>query len=292
MDRDDWKLAVAFTRALDRQEHRRRPAFSDAQIVETFLWARFHGRPACWACDRRNWPMWERRRALPSASTLSRRLRTASVGRLLDGLEERLRPAWARAAIVHAVDGKPLPVARHSRDRHAGFGRGAGGMDRGYKLHALVGPCGAVVAWCVAPLSRHEAHVAVRLVRRAGIAGYLVGDSNYHAGALFEACRQHGCQLVAPRPASREGAGFRRNAPVPASRLRSVELTEGPGSFGRWLLGLRRRAAETGFAHLTTRAGLGPPPPHVRSLPRVRRWVQGAIILDLLARRRLAARTG
>jgi hypothetical protein len=36
------------------------------------------------------------------------------------------------------LDGKPLPIANHSRDPQAGYGRSIGGKAKGYKLHVLI----------------------------------------------------------------------------------------------------------------------------------------------------------
>lgn len=67
---------------------------------------------------------------------MSRRLRYADTRRMLDELARVLSEA-GYASLVHYLDGKPLTVSRHSCDPDAKHGRGAGGRDRGYKLHAV-----------------------------------------------------------------------------------------------------------------------------------------------------------
>jgi hypothetical protein len=58
------------------------------------LWAALHDRPVRWACDPRNWAgAGHRVPALPSPSTVSRRLRSLAVGAVLRGVEDRLRAA-------------------------------------------------------------------------------------------------------------------------------------------------------------------------------------------------------
>ena len=54
MDRMIWKLLCAAVRSADRRTPRvgRRPIYTDQQIVKMYLWAVWHDRPLCWACDR------------------------------------------------------------------------------------------------------------------------------------------------------------------------------------------------------------------------------------------------
>src|SRR5262249_61197646 len=63
-----------------------------------------------------------------------------------------------------AMDGKPLPVARHSKDPDAQSGRGVGGMAKGYKLHASIDARGVFVAFMVTSLPVGEARVAKKLL--------------------------------------------------------------------------------------------------------------------------------
>jgi hypothetical protein len=58
---------------------------------------------------------------------MSRRLARPETQRMLETLLERLQPAQHNALVMR-IDGKPLPVAKHSRDRRAAIGRGVGGF--------------------------------------------------------------------------------------------------------------------------------------------------------------------
>ena len=40
---------------------------------------------------------------------------------------------------MRMIDGKPLAISGVSKDADAGYGRGAGGMQKGYKFHAVWG---------------------------------------------------------------------------------------------------------------------------------------------------------
>jgi hypothetical protein len=73
-----------------------------------------------------------------------------SVVALLDALERRVI-APQKPGLFWMIDGKPLVISGCSKDRQAGYGKSAGGMGKGYKLHALIGSHGSVAAWRVAP---------------------------------------------------------------------------------------------------------------------------------------------
>lgn len=266
--------------SLSRSRRRKRVRFPDRLVALVLLWAALHDRTIKWACDADNWSRLKPRR-LPSESTMSRRLRTASVRALLDAVEPRLRanPAegFAPGGWVKVADGKPLPVGGHSKDPDARNGRAAGGMARGYKWHAIWGDGPVPCAWDVRPMNASEPAVAAELVRALPGTGYLLGDAAYDTNPLYEATAAAGHQLVAPRKRPRAGLGHRRHSP---HRLRSIELLK--GEFGRALHRERNRI-EQQFARLTNLAGgLGPLPNWVRRLDRVRRWVQSKLILHAL----------
>jgi len=122
MERQLLKRIVAV--AEEAVEGRSRGTFSDVNIVRTYYWSVLHNRPQGWACDRRNWPIWDRQRRLPSEATLSRRLRTPRVLRLLNAVEAKLaRPT--ESSLVWIIDGKSLVIGGASTDRQAGYGRAA-----------------------------------------------------------------------------------------------------------------------------------------------------------------------
>jgi len=257
--------------------------FSDEDIVKVDYWSVIHDRPTCWACKPRHWPIWRRRQPLPSASTMSRRLRSASVRRLLNALEERVI-APKKPGLYWMIDGKPLPISGCSSDRQAGYGRAAGGKAKGYKIHSIVNPQGEVAAWRVAPMNKDERVMAERLLRVATIQGYLAADSNYDSNKLHDACGQRDqLQLVTRRRyGPQHGTGHRKQT---AGRLRSIELTENPyPRFANRLL-KDRNEIERRFGNLTSwGGGLTCLPPWVRRHRRVHRWVQAKLVLTALKR--------
>ena len=273
-----WKDLARAAEALDKAVHERRPRHSDAQIVLTFLWARRHHQTVEWACDPASWPLQARRRARPSPSTMSRRLRTASVQRLLDALgadePDAIRP------LAYVIDGKPMVISRHSTDRDARHGRGAGGMDKGYKLHLVGDLRGKVHITRVTPLNTPEQEVARRMIKSSGLeGGYVLADSVYDWDELHRQAAQSGMRLLVNRRPSRAGRGIRQRG-VSEERKACIASTETPFAVFVPSMLRERRAVERIFARLETRWRIGHPPFHVRTLRRVRQWVQAALILD------------
>lgn len=283
MEHHLWKAIVAVLLTLDQTPKTTAFDFSDADIVRVYYWSAVCDRPTSWACRKEHWPIHLRKRPLPSAATMSRRLRSPSVVALLDALERRV-VAPRGPGLFWMIDGKPLPVGGCSKDRQAGYGRAAGGKAKGYKLHALVAPDGAVAAWRVAPMNKDERAMARRLVRAAPpeVVGYLTADANYDSNPLHAACAARGeLQLVTPRRyGPGRGTGRRKQT---AGRLRSIALTEGPfPAFAEGLL-KGRAEIERRFGNLTNwGGGLACLPPWVRTHRRVRRWVQAKLVLTKL----------
>jgi hypothetical protein len=289
MEHQLWKSIVAVLRALDKGRRSLRFAFPDEDIVAVFYWSVVCDRPTSWACRTENWPLYLRRRPLPSPATMSRRLRSAAVIALLEALERRVT-APTEPGLFWMIDGKPLTIGGCSKDRQAGYGKAAGGHAKGYKLHALVDPQGQIAAWRVAPMNKDERTMAERLVRAApALAGYLLGDANYDSNPLHRVCDARGnLQLVTPRrrgPGTgqrRGGTGHRRQS---AGRLRSIALAESP--FPAFAARLRqdRSAVERQFGNLTNwGGGLTGLPSWVRTHRRVRRWVQAKLALTAIKR--------
>lgn len=264
-------------RRLGRRRASARFLYTDAGVLEVYLWAALHGRPVCWACDPSHWPPGSRRGPIPSPAVVSRRMRTDSVLGLLERLRHALHPReWA--GLVAALDGKPLPIGPHSHDRQSGYGRAASGKARGYKLHAVVDPDGHVLDWRVAPMNVDERKMARRMLRGLRHEGYLLADKNYDARYLFESARDRGIQLVTPRRyGPGKGLGHRRQ---PESRLRSIALTETRECrFGRELMRMRW-SIERFFGLLTSHpCGLGHLPPWVRGWRRVRTHVAAKLAI-------------
>jgi len=283
MEHQLWQSIVAVLAALHKSPKPRAYDFSDADIVKVHYWAVLHDRPVSWACQPRHWPLWHRRRPLPSEATMSRRLRHPCVRALLDALEQRVI-APREPGLFWVIDGKPLPIGGCSKDRQAGFGRAANCKAKGYKIHAILEPAGGVAAWRLAPMNKDERVMAERLVRAAALQGYLVGDANFDSNPLHEACgRREQLYLVTPRRyGPGRGTGHRRQS---AGRLRSIELTENP--FPRFAERLLhdRAAIERRFGHWTNwGGGLTCLPAWVRTHRRVHRWVQAKLVLTALKR--------
>jgi hypothetical protein len=288
MEHQLWKEIVRLLGELDKPRRTARQQFSDEDIVRVWYWAVIHDRPVCWACQRGHWPLHLRRQPLPSASSMSRRLRTASVRALLAQLEQRVL-APKEPGLYWMIDGKPLPIGGCSKDRQAGYGRATRGKAKGYKLHALVNPQGDIAGWRVAPMNVDERVMAARLIRTAPaeVQGYVVTDSNYDSNPLHAVCetRPAGRLQLVNRRRYGPGCGHGHRKQT-AGRLRSKELLENPmPHFGNQLLHDRTQI-ERCFGQLVNwGGGLTGLPAWVRTHRRVHRWVQAKLVLTALKRR-------
>ena len=244
----------------------------------TYLWSVLSDRPVSWACCPENWPKSFEGYEPPSPVTMSRRLRTASVRRLLVLPLRSLQSRWPKAN-VWFIDGKPIPVGGSSGDQDANAGRGAGLLAKGYKLHALIQATAQVEAMMVLPMNINEAKAAQVLLEAACPKidqphSYLVGDAAYDATVLYDLAAQKGLQLVARPRKALLGLGHRRESP---HRLVGLEIAH--SSKGRALLkerfGIDRFFGNWG----NTAGGPGPLPNWVRRLHRVRLWVLTKIII-------------
>lgn len=170
-----------------------------------------------------------------------------------------------------------MPVGGASKDKDARFGRAAGCMAKGYKLHAVWSLRPMPEAWDVAPLNVHERVVARgALLPQLGYVGYLLVDGNYDASDLFDAARARGYQMLMPLPAGKNpGSGKHYQSPY---RLRSLDLIR--SDFGKTLYQERGRI-ERHFGNATSfGGGLGPLPAWVRGLPRVRTRVWAKLLIN------------
>lgn len=276
MERELWRILSREITVVDRRLGRGQYTHSVGRIVRVYLWSVLHDRPVYWACRRENWLGVRPPAALPHQSRMSRRLRKEDTQAFLAELSRRLSDG-GRSGLVKLVDGKPLPVSRHSADPDAQFGRGAGGLDKGYKLHAIYGQSLTPLAWQVHPMNLDERRAAAGLLGQLKDEGYLLGDRNYDANWFYDAARKHGQQLLAARRyGSRRGLGHHRHSPA---RLRAIDLLEGPSEFGRNLY-RRRREIETRFGNLCSfGGGLTCLPPWVRRLHRVRLFVAAKLLI-------------
>jgi hypothetical protein len=258
--------------------------FSDAVIVLVYFWAVLHDRPVAWACEGRNWP--EQRDgpglfSLPSAPTMSRRLRTLRCGLLLTGVYDRLRSIRSsELTLCRRIDTKPLVVSGFSKDRDAKRGYATGGMARGYKLAVVWGKNVLPDALTVAPLNVSDPICAAKLIDQLALcqtSGYLLADATQDSNPLHEYAAAHTFQLLTPRKKPGTELGHRDHS---LARLRSIERLEGPGQFGKSLY-QQRGDIERDLAHLCGfGGGLQPLPSWVRHPARVARWVIAKLIIN------------
>lgn len=251
--------------------------FPDRVIVLVLLWAAFHHKPISWATRRANWTPWMQRLLprVPSSTTMSRRLRRASVRVFLDAL---LLAAQGRTeqSLVRVLDGTGLEVRNHSKDRQAAYGYAAGRRARGYKLHVLLEGTGAVVGWRISPMNTNEKIMALRLLRGVDQLAYVVADGNYDSNLLHATVNARGGQLVAPLRTT-----HKRTRPWQTpGRMRSAMMLSGPSPFGRDLL-RNRVVVERFFGNADSHSeALGDLPAWVRTHRRVRLWVHAKLIIN------------
>jgi len=275
MERELWPVLYRLLRQTASDFHQKYVRHQPWTLVAVALWAALHDRPLSWACRAHNWTTTRLRPfRLPSASTLSRRLFSVGVGLLWRALEQRIRDA-GEPRLLSFIDGKPLTVSGVSGDPDAAYGRGAGEMSKGFKLHA-VWSCRAVPeAWEVTPINVGETTVARRLLPQLSHGGYLLADSNYDCSRLSDVAAECGYQLVTPHRHPNSGKGHRYQSP---HRRRSIELSR--SDYGKELR-RQRSAIERSFGNLTSfGGGMGPPPAWVRRLHRVRTWVWAKLLIN------------
>lgn len=273
MEDELWKEIYRLAKRIGKSKGVVRGTYSDAIIVAVYFWAVVHDRPNSWACNKKNWHGRGPRGHLPSESTLSRRLRSEGVVRLIKEIEQELlgmnQPSFCRL-----IDAKPLAVSGHSQDPDAGYGRAASTMARGYKLHAIYDHLQGFVHWLIKPMNVNECPAGEELISRLTHEGYLVGDNAYDRNKLYAKAGERGVQLIAPQRKKTMGLGHIRHSRF---RLRAIEMQT--RKFARALV-FQRRMIETAFAQLTTLSfGLGPLPSWVRTFKRVENWVRAKMIL-------------
>jgi hypothetical protein len=258
--------------------------FTDLDILKVWFWSVIHDRPVSWATQPRNWAIHLRKHALPTDSTMSRRLRTKSIKEFLKALEQKIIAPKVPHSLVWLIDGKPLTISGCSKDKQAGYGRAAGGKAKGYKLHAIVGKSGGIANWRIAPMNKDERVMAERMLKSTNINGYIMADGNYDSNKLFAMCdEKQNLQMVVPRRFGKNrGLGHRKQS---AGRLRSKELLEGPETkFGDDLIN-QRESIERFYGNLTNwGGGLAGLPSWVRTHRRVHRWVQAKLLLNAIRR--------
>jgi hypothetical protein len=270
MEGELWKVVYRLVVSLGK-----RPAgcsYSDTVVALVWLWAVLHDRPLSWALRPPNGPRQFEGLQLPSYKTVRVRLKSRSVLQLLVQVNQALVAA-SPSAWCHWIDGRPLAVSWHSRDRDARVGRGAGGLAKGYKLHVICSQYRVIESWGLMPMNVSEVTMAKVMLRSCPGNGYLVGDRLFDSNRLHKRAAEAGYRLVTGK--LRPGVGL-GHCPHRRERIESLQLADRP--FGQGLL-IWRGEVERLFGTMgNCGEGLGPLPNWVRRLSRVRRWVQGKII--------------
>jgi len=143
---------------------------------------------------------------------MSRRQRTYGVHLVLSQVFQQLNDLTPAQDLFKRIDAHPLTVGGASKDRDARCGFGAGKLAKGYKLHEIRSGKGHIDAWGLTAMADNEKQAAVGLIQQLPQrAGYLVGDSQYDANALYDQAAGRGYQLVAP--AQRKHRAFGASPP-------------------------------------------------------------------------------
>lgn len=278
MERELWRIISDRITQLDHLHRKpKRLTHTTGRIVRVLLWAVLHDRPIDWACDRCNWAGVRPPTRLPDQSTMSRRLRRVPTLQMIEQLIDMLDTDTSHRLHKY-LDGKPLTVSRHSQDTDATFGRGAGGRDRGYKLHAVYSGSNRPV-WRISGLHESEHRTARTMVEQFNDEGYLIADAGYDANHLYQCAGDHGHKLLTPRRYRKAtGVGHHRHS---SHRLEAIDRLNSPSDYTQQLL-TSRRTVETRFAHLTNfGGGLTCLPPWVRRPRRVALCIAGKLIIRL-----------
>jgi hypothetical protein len=272
MEREHWKQLYALAQRLGKSLQDR-GRYTTAFIIGVFLWAVVHDRPVSWACRPENWPSDLRPYRLPSQSTMSRRLRSASVTALLAAAGATFQEPLKEDGL-EIIDAKPLMVGGYSKDPDVRWGPAAGGAWKGYKFFTIWGRGAMPRAWKVAPMATSECMVARELIPQLRGSGRLLGDSQYDVNHLYDLAAKQGYQLLAPRK-RRGGLG---NHYQSSHRIYAIEMLEGPQ--GKAVLE-ERMAIERCFGNWTTfGGGLAPLPAWVRRSHRVQLWIHAKLLLN------------
>jgi hypothetical protein len=280
MERELWPLLYRVVRQVGFDFDQKYVKIPGWVLVLTMLWAAVHDRPVSWACRDANWRTTRLRPTrLPSPATMSRRIDSIGIGLLWRAIEQRLREHSAeRPALIAFLDGKPLPVGGASKDPDARYGRGAGMMAKGYKLHAVWAKRALPEAWEVTSMNASEGTVATRLLSQLNGGGYLLADGNYDGNDLFDQAYERGYQMLTPAPNQGTGRGHRYHSP---HRWRSIHLmrhtTYGPSVYRARIVIEQAYANATSFG-----GGLSPLPAWVRGRDRVRTWVWAKLVINAI----------
>jgi hypothetical protein len=278
MERELWPVLYRSVREVAQGFHQKYVQIPGWILVLAMLWAALHDRPVVWACQPVNWSTTRLRPPrLPSARTMSRRVDGIALGLLWRAIEQRLRELSAtQPGLLAFLDAKPLTVGGSTKDPDAQYGRAAGVMAKGYKLHTVWSTRAMPETWELTPMNVAEPTVARRLIPQLTGGGYLVADGNYDSSPLFDLAWEQGHQMLTPLPKGlRPGSGRHYQSP---HRLRSIALMK--DAFGHDLYATRIGIEQT-YGNATSFAGgLAPLPAWVRGLNRVRTWVWAKLLIN------------
>ncbi len=287
MERGLFQIVQASLRSLRR---RKRPGqrFTDADIVLVALWAVLHDRSIDWACRGENWPLSRYPRSLPDQSTMSRRLRSPSVTLLVQMVTLALARAFAPCGVA-VLDGRALELSRFTRDRHARRGWGRGRFAKGYRLHTLVdASAGRILVHLITPLNVAENVAARVLLTRARDLGLLapgatiIADANYDSNPLHRHASDLGMRLIAPRRKPGTGLGWSAVGGHHINRLLSIIAMEFNAASTAAITSTRTIVERTFSRQVCTAGGLRDLPAWVRTMPRIRIWVDLKVCLHNL----------
>lgn len=277
MERELWPLLYRTVCEVARGFRQKYVQIPGWVLIVTMLWASLHDRPVSWACKPINWSTTRLRpQRLPSAVTMSRRVDGITVGWLWHAVEQRLRELSAQyPALLAVLDGKPLPVGGCTKDPDAKYGRAAGTMAKGYKLHAVWAQRAMPEAWEVTPMNTCEKVVARRLIPQLRHGGYLLGDGNYDASDLYDLANAQGYRLLAAPRKGKAGTGHHYQSP---HRLQGIAMLR--DDYGKTVYAQRGQIEES-FGNATSfGGGLAPLPAWIRGLARVRTWVWAKLFIN------------
>jgi hypothetical protein len=207
---------------------------------------------------------------------MSRRVDGVALGLLWHALEQRLRAlSGDHPGLIAFLDGKPLTVGGSTKDPDARYGRAAGVMAKGYKLHTVWSNRAMPETWELTPMNTAETTVAHRLIPQLTGGGYLLADGNYDSSELFDDAARRNYQMLTPLPKGKPGSGGHYQSP---RRLQSITMMQ--GEYGPPLYAARS-AIERLYGNATSfGGGLAPLPAWVRGLARVQTWVWAKLLIN------------
>lgn len=279
MDRKTWIVLDEAARIVARRapKPRRRFVFSDALILRMWLWAVAHNQPLCWACDRAHYFSLLRPRRLPSVSQFCKRLASERFATLRAEFHTLLA-AQGHDHALSFFDGKALLVGEYSTDPDAADGIANGRFRKGYKLHVRAADSGFIPEYTTLPLNVGEPNTARTLLERLPEGSLVLADANYDSAILYGAVREHGGRLLTRLKGQPSRSPEKLRLMEPA-RLEAIDAWRRNRRLCEDVLH-RRDGVERVFAHLTSSGwGLGPLPAWVRTIPRVRLWVDAKIAI-------------